>query len=107
MQEALLLVRQQGLEDDPEFPRRCPTHFGKVDQDHRTIIAWMEFQVQCPPASTTVPLEMQQPLIERFRITPTPSRSPENATSNETGTRGELRWITRGLAAALPLREIL
>ena len=46
MQEALLLVRQQGLEDDPEFPRRCPTHFGKVDQDHRTIIAWMEFQVQ-------------------------------------------------------------
>jgi hypothetical protein len=46
IEQALLFLKQQRLEHDPEFPGRSPTHFSKVDQDHRTVITRMEFQVQ-------------------------------------------------------------
>jgi hypothetical protein len=45
MQQAALLVKQQGWEH-PELSRRSPTNFSKINQDYGAVIARMKLQVQ-------------------------------------------------------------
>ncbi len=41
-----MLIRLQGLEYDPKFPRSGPPNLGKVDQNHGAMITRVKFQVQ-------------------------------------------------------------